>query len=99
MIEILTRWQQERFDEFEEAIHRKERLFRDGRVRQTGKTYLLNELGLTLQALGYKVLVCTPFTQLEYFAENFVYSSDNLRRIDKLKTVILLANSYLHGRK
>jgi len=63
--------------------------FRDGRYRGVGKTYLLNELGFTLQALGYKVLVYTPNKKMEYFAENFIYSSDNLRGIDNLKTVIL----------
>ena len=90
MSKILTKWQQERFDEFEEAIHKRRMLFRNVEYRGNGKTYLLNELGLTLQALEYKVLVYTPFTQLEYFAENFIYNSDNLRGIDnKLKTVIL----------
>ena len=88
MFKILTRWQQERFDEFEKAIHKKEMLFRNGKYRQLGKTYLLNELGFTLQALGYKVLVYTPYKR-EYFAEGFIYSSDNSRGIDRLKTVIL----------
>ena len=68
-------------------------LFRYVEYRGKGKTYLLNELGLTLQALGFEVLVYTPYTKMEYFAENFIYSSDytsdNPRRIDKLKTVIL----------
>lgn len=87
---ILTDWQQERFDEFEKVIHKRQMLLRNGKYRGTGKTYLLNELGFTLQVLGYKVLVYTPFKKMEYFAENFIYSSDNLREIDnKLKTVIL----------
>lgn len=93
MRNILTRWQQERFDEFEEAIHKRRMLFRNGEYRGNGKTYLLNELGLTIQALGYRVLVYTPYTNTEYFAENFIYSSDcgsdNPRRIDKLKTAVL----------
>lgn len=89
MFKILTRWQQERFDEFEKAIHKKEMLFRNDKYRQLGKTYLLNELGLTLQALGYKVLVYTPFKGVEYFADKFIYSSDNSRGIDKLKTVVI----------
>jgi len=89
MSKILTDWQQERFDEFEEAIHRKKNLFRNGRIRQLGKTYTLNELGLTLQALGYEVYVYTPFTQLEYFAERFIHNDYDLRGINILKTVIL----------
>ena len=88
MSKILTDWQQERFDEFEEAIHRKQMLFRNGKYRCVGKTYLLNELGFTLQALGYKVLVYTPYKR-EYFSERFIYNSDNSRGIDRLKTVIL----------
>ncbi len=63
-------------------------LFRNGKYRCVGKTYLLNELGFTLQALGYKVLVYTPYKR-EYFAERFIYNSDNSRGIDRLKTVIL----------
>lgn len=99
MSKILTDWQQERFDEFEKAIHRKEMLFRNGRIRQFGKTYILNELGFTLQALGYEVYVNTPFTQLEYFAERFIHNDYDLRGINILKTVILFDESKIDNDK
>jgi len=89
MIKILTEWQQERFDEFEEAIHRKKSLFRNGKYRKLGKTYTLNELGFTLQALGYDVYVYTPYKEMEYFAKGFIWTDYNLRGLDKSKTVIL----------
>ncbi len=89
MFKILTRWQQERFNEFEEVIHRNEMFFRNSKYRQLGKTYLLNELGLTLQALGYKVLVYTPYDRMEYFAERFIRNIYDLKGIGRDKIVIL----------
>jgi len=89
MIEILTKWQQERFDEFEEAIHRNGIRFINGRIRRIGKTYLINELALTLQALDYTVYVFTSYQNIEYFAEKFIQSYNNLRGINRDKKVIL----------
>lgn len=97
MIEILTYWQQERFNEFEEAINRKQMLFRNGKYRGVGKTYLLNELALTLQALGYDVYICTPFTQLEYFAEKFIHWSSDLWGISVENKVILFDEVKIEG--
>jgi hypothetical protein len=95
MIVILTKWQQNRFDEFEEAIHRKEMLFRNAKVRGIGKTYLLNELGLTLQVLGYEVLVYTSYDRMEYFAEKFIYNDYDLQGINILKAIILFDEAKL----
>lgn len=40
--------------------------------RGIGKSYSLKELGLELQALGYKVFVASYSREMEYYAEKFV---------------------------
>ena len=74
---MLTEFQQEILDNFLEAVVNQTNLIYDSSDRGIGKTYILNELGFNLQALGYKVLILTPFRGQEYFADRFI-SNDSL---------------------
>jgi hypothetical protein len=72
VINILTKIQQEAFNEFFESIEKGENLLLSSEPRRIGKTTILNELALTLQALGYIVYVSTPYQKQEYFAHRFL---------------------------
>lgn len=48
------------------------------RKRKLGKTTILNELGLTLQALGYTVYVFSLSIHIEYCACGFIQNEDDL---------------------
>jgi hypothetical protein len=69
---LLTEQQQKVLDEMLSYIERKENYFLSSEDRAIGKTFTLNELAFTLQALGYKVFVLTPYKECEYFADRFI---------------------------
>lgn len=87
---MLTEKQQEIFDDFLDAIEQKQELFLSSHERRMGKTYTLNELAFTLQALGYIVFVLTPFKNQEYFAHRFINYLRDLRGINRNKIVIIV---------
>jgi len=72
-ITSLNEYQKEKYNIFWDAIDERSNFFFDAKDRRVGKTYLINELGLELQALGYRVYVITPVDCLEYYAERKLY--------------------------
>ncbi len=69
---MLTEQQQKVLDEMLEYIKKKENYLLSSEDRRIGKTITLNELAFTLQALGYKVFILTPYQNQEYFANSFI---------------------------
>lgn len=68
----LTLKQQEFFDKlFLSCQNHKIDLY-SSEKRAWGKTTIINELGFTLQALGYTVYILTPYRNQEYCGEKFV---------------------------
>lgn len=61
---MLNTYQQTKYNDFWDAINTGGRLFFNAKPRQAGKTYLINEIGLELQAFGYKVLVVSALLNL-----------------------------------
>jgi AAA+ ATPase superfamily predicted ATPase len=68
---MLTENLQTVLEKFLEVIENKQNLLLSSEDRRIGKTYILNELGFTLQALGYKVYILTPYREQEYYADKF----------------------------
>jgi len=73
---VLTEKQQIVFDKFLYSIKQKENYLLLSEDRNIGKTFVLNELAFTLQALGYIVFILTPYKNQEYFANKFVSFDD-----------------------
>jgi AAA+ ATPase superfamily predicted ATPase len=88
---LLTKKQQEVFDEILHSIEKKQNYFLSSEDRRIGKTFTLNELAFNLQALGYRVFILTPYQDQEYFADGFIsiYSPSYRGRLDE-NTVIIL---------
>jgi hypothetical protein len=87
---MLTEKQQEVLDNFLEAIEQGKNLLLSSENRRIGKTYILNELGFTLQALGYNVFVLTPYKEQEYYANKFISDGiDRFKGFNREKLVIL----------
>jgi len=90
----LTNSQQAYFDSFLGYVNKRKNLFFSSKQRGIGKTHIINELGFTLQSLGYKVFVFSPHnTILSYYTNGFVSLIDYERTMlgkDKTKTVVLV---------
>jgi len=78
------------FDVFLQTIKERDRLFLSLNERGVGKTYVINELGFTLQALEYEPYILTINPIREYFAVDFIINVDYLRGIHIEKAVILV---------
>ena len=91
MFTLLDLFRQKRdFQWFLKGVEGKEVFFLSSKDRRIGKTYILNELALTLQALGYRVYVLTPYKEQEYYANKFITTSPNeFLGINGHKTVVL----------
>lgn len=88
---ILTDVQQKAFDKFLKRIEQKDMLLLSSEERRIGKTTTLNELALTLQALGYIVYVLTPYQKQEYFAHKFISTDrSNYTNLNVDKLVIIV---------
>lgn len=86
----LNEYQKKKYSIFWDTINQRSNFFFNAKDRRVGKTYLLNEIGLELQALGYIVYVLTPFKKQEYFAEKFILNElRDIAGIDRNKLVIL----------
>lgn len=68
----LTPKQQEYFDKLLLSCTNHEIDLYSSEERAWGKTVTLNELGFTLQALGYTVYILTPYRNQEYCGEKFI---------------------------
>lgn len=91
---MLTENQQNVFDVFMNIIELKAYYFLSSEDRAIGKTHTLNELAFTLQALGYKVYVLTPYGNCEYYAEKYISTSVNdFRDVARDKLVIIVDES------
>lgn len=87
---MLTEKQQKVFDDFLDAVKNKQILVLSSHQRNIGKTYTLNELAFSLQALGYIVFILTPFKSQDYFAHRFLYDYiRDLCGLDMSKIVII----------
>jgi hypothetical protein len=94
---MLTEWQEDKYKIFSEVIEQRGNFFFSSEDRNVGKTYLLNELGLELQALGYTVYILTPYPEHEYFAHGFIYiNGDGYRGRLKENTVVLVDEARLY---
>lgn len=69
---MFTEKQQNVFDVFLHMIKDRQYYLLSSHERATGKTFCLQELSLTLMALGYKVFILTPSRWVEYFADGYV---------------------------
>ncbi len=69
---MLTEKQQKVFKKLLHSVERKENYFLSSEDRGIGKTFTLNELAFTLQALGYKVYVLTPYPKQVYYANGII---------------------------
>ena len=87
---MLTKEQQIYYDEFEDTIKEKKNLLYSSHQRAWGKSYILNELGLTLQALGYEVYFFSDYDTYEFYATKYLSRSDNIRGINNYKTVLIV---------
>ncbi len=88
---MLTEKQQETFDLFLYIIEQSKIYFLSSEPRRIGKTYILNELGFTLQALGYEVYILTPYPHQEYFANGFISTEPrDFRGMFKDNTIIIV---------
>lgn len=76
------------------SVESKQNLFLSSEPRNIGKTVILNELAFNLQALGYIVLVLTPYRQQEYFGEHFISLdyNDYCNKINGRKNVVIIAD-------
>jgi len=87
---LLTRKQQFYYDKFEDAIKEKRNLLYSSHQRGWGKSYILKELGLTLQALGYEVYFSSDYNAYEFYATKYLSKFDNIRGINNYKTVVIV---------
>lgn len=69
---MLTEKQGWILEEMLKSIKKQENLLLSSKERNIGKTFTLNQLALTLQALGYKVYMLTPYRGQEYYADRFI---------------------------
>lgn len=73
MFDIELSKKQEYYHEmFVSAVVNRDNVFISSDKRNWGKTIILNELGYTLQALGYKVYILTISNLMEYCADEFI---------------------------
>lgn len=86
---MLTPKQQETYDYFMDTINKKHQSFLPSDERGVGKTYILNELGFELQALGYQVYIMTPHHD-EHVACKYINNINELNGVDKNKVVIFV---------
>lgn len=87
---MLTKYQQVKFDNFLEAAINRKSLLYVTRLRRTGKTYLLNELSFTLQALGYIVYVLPCNIRQEHVGDRMLISPMELLGINYERVVVIV---------
>lgn len=68
---MLTEWQKKVKQEFMTAIETGQRFLRLNTDRAIGKSFVLNEIGFELQALGYKVHIVSMSNQ-KYYATDYL---------------------------
>ena len=68
--------------------------FNSNMRRNTGKTTIINELGLTLQSLGYEVYILTLSNCVEYNASKRICRIDDLDGIKTDSLVILIDEEF-----
>lgn len=79
----LNEKQQEYFDLFDNNLQVNVSYIVIDNDRQWGKTTILNEIGLTYQALGYEVILLTKYPQANnHFATRYVSNMNDLQRIN-----------------
>ena len=93
---MLTKKQGEIYKSFVQTIVDKDMKLLSSEQRQWGKSYILNELGLELQALGYRVFLLTEFVNhQEHFATDFIdmNSLNKFRGLDR-EIIVVLVDEY-----
>lgn len=71
---MLTKRQREDFYIMLRRINNNQNCLKSSQFQQWGKTYMLNELSLTLQSMGHYVYILTN-TQCEHFGNNRLYTN------------------------
>lgn len=88
---MFTKKQEEVYNDFAKTINNKETKFLSSKDRAWGKSYVLNELGFELQALGYRVFLLTEFpNSQEHFATDFIDSLNRFKGLSRDKTVVIV---------
>jgi hypothetical protein len=92
---MLNGREQVAFDFFLEKVETKKSCILNAENKGYRKITIINELALTFQALDYRVFILTPFSKLEYLAEQFLTldSNDYLCKFGKEKCVVLIDGS------
>jgi hypothetical protein len=92
---MLTKKQKEIYKSFIATIIDKDIRLLTSEQRSWGKSYILNELGLTLQALGYKVYLLTMHhNSQEHFADD-LFPDDTWDYRGKLRDkMVILVDEY-----
>ena len=79
------------FDIFDDCLQKKQHKVYSSDRRAWGKTTILNELGITYQALGYEVLLLTMFPNSnEHFATRCINDERDLRGLPRDKTIMIV---------
>ena len=93
---MLTKKQGDIYKSFVQTITNKDMKLLSSEQRAWGKSYILNELGLELQALGYRVFLLTEFVNhQEHFATDFI----DMNSLNKFKgldgeIIVVLVDEY-----
>jgi len=91
-LNILTEKQQKVLKKMLISIENKKNYFLSSADRNIGKTFTLNKLAFTLQALGYVVYILTPYKEQEYFTHKFI-SLEPINFKEKLnENVVIIAD-------
>lgn len=67
-------------------------IFTDKNERGKGKTFLINDIGLQLQSVGYRVCICSPSNTVEYYANNSIREL-SLEEIESVTCSVILLDS------
>lgn len=89
---MLTQKQQEVFDKMLEIVESKGQYLLSSKNRGIGKTYTLNELAFTLQALGYRVYWLTPSYAIEHYGEKYLSLTYNDYRGSSRENLVVIVD-------
>lgn len=94
---MLTEKQNLILEEMLYAVQNNKTLLLSSEQRRIGKTFTLNQLGLHLQSLGYKVYILTPHKNMEYYADRFISLStkDYIGLLDDKVVIIADESRYI----
>lgn len=92
---MLTEEQKKVYKNFLGAIIDKDIKLLSSEQRAWGKSYILNELGFMLQALGYRVFLLTDCYQ-DHFATN-VFTNLNSFRGVSINKLVVIVDEYIYS--